>query len=127
MDDKTYIPYQGPSSLTASQALTLFDSSLPSAFGIDGAPHFRCFWVDLVIGLNNVDNAPTAVLERSIDRGVSWTQVDSEVVTISNTHLIEFFVSPYRNWRIRFLNGIDAQSTFNVEMTIDHNSRGRAP
>lgn len=123
--DKTYIPYKGSALPGNAESVVLFSSV--TAWGRNAAPHYRAFWVDVAIQTDEAAGTQTVRLEKSIDGGTTWITVGTPTNVIDGHTLEEFFVSPYRDWRIVYLNGTTPQTLFGVDLVIDHTSRGAAP
>jgi hypothetical protein len=122
--DKTRVTYSGSALPGNAEAITLFSST--TAFGRRAATHYRCFWFDVALLVDqNADNS--LLLEKSADGGTTWVTAEPAVVINSGTtggnSLTSFFVSPYADWRVRYTNGATPQTTFQVDMVIDHTSR----
>ena len=122
--DKTRVTYSGSALPGNAEAITLFSST--TAFGRRAAPHYRCFWFDVALQTDaNADNE--LQLQKSADGGTTWVDAGA-AVTIGTGHTVsEFFVSPYADWRVVYTNGATPQTTFAVDMVIDHSSRSAAP
>ncbi|HXQ34399.1 MAG TPA: hypothetical protein VN843_10330 [Anaerolineales bacterium] len=123
--DKTRVTYTGSALPGNAEAITLFSSTV--AFGPRAAPHYRCYWFD--VALQTDQNANNSLqLQKSPDGGVTWTNAGAAVTINSATPhtLTEFFVSPYADWRVIYTNGATPQTTFQVDMVIDHSSRASA-
>lgn len=118
--EKTYIPYKGPALPGADEEIVLFSST--TAWGPRAAQHYRAFWVDVAVQTDeNADNE--VQLQKSIDGGSTWIDVGS-AGTVGDGHtLLEFFVSPYQDWRLVYTNGTTPQTLFGVDLVIDHTSR----
>jgi len=120
--EKTRVTYTGSALPGNAEAITLFSST--TAFGKRAAPHYRCFWFDVALQVDqNADN--TLQLQKSADGGTNWTNAGAAVTINSATpHVVtSFFVSPYADWRVVYTNGTTPQTTFQVDMVIDHTSR----
>lgn len=123
--DKTRIPYTGSALPGNAEVITLFSST--AAFGPRAATHYRCFWFD--VGLQVDQNAANSLqLQKSADGGTTWTNAGTATTINSGTagghSVTSFFVSPYADWRVVYTNGATPQTTFQVDMVIDHTSRG---
>lgn len=118
--DKTRVTYSGSALPGNAEAITLFSST--TAFGKRAATHYRCFWFDVALQTDaNADNS--LQLQKSADGGVTWVNAGA-AVTIGTGHtLTKLFVSPYADWRVVYTNGATPQTTFAVDMVIDHTSR----
>lgn len=123
--EKTYVPYRGPDLPGNAQSIVLFSSTV--AFGARAAQHYRCYWVDVAIHTDEAAGTQTVSLEKSVDGGTTWIAVGSAVTVGDGETTAEFFVSPYRDWRIVYLNGTTPQTEFAVDLVIDHTSRSAAP
>lgn len=125
VSDKTRIPYTGSALPGNAEVITLFSST--AAFGARAATHYRCFWFD--VGLQVDQNAANSLqLQKSADGGTTWTNAGAAVTINSGTtggsSVTSFFVSPFADWRVVYTNGATPQTTFQVDMVIDHTSRG---
>lgn len=123
--DKTRITYSGPALPGNAESVVLFSST--TAFGKRAATHYRCFWFDVAIQTDEAAGTQTVRLEKSADGGTTWVTVGTPTAVGDGHTSEEFFVSPYQDWRIVYLNGSTPQTLFAVDMVIDHNSRSAAP
>lgn len=123
--NKTYVPYKGPALPGNAEEIVLFSSTV--AFGARAAPHYRCFWVDVAIQTDEAAGTQTVRLEKSNDGGVTWVTVGTPTAVVDGHTSEEFFVSPYQDFRIVYLNGTTPQTAiFAVDLVIDHTSRSAA-
>lgn len=133
MDEKTQITFLPTQTNdedglpNPAEVVVLFSSTV--AFGPGAAPHYRCFYFDASINLDqNTDNS--LGLQVSFDKGTTWVANDATAtVAISNANadgrnVRSFYVAPYSDWRIVYTNGAVKQGTFQVQMIIDHSQRG---
>lgn len=123
--EKTYVPYRGSALPDNAEEIVLFSSTV--AFGPRAAPHYRCYWVDVVITTDEAAGTQTVRLEKSIDGGTTWVTVGSATNVGDGTTTEEYFVSPYEDFRVVYLNGSTPQTAFHVDLVIDHTSRSAAP
>ena len=123
--DKTHVPYKGPALPGNAETIVLFSSTV--AFGSRAAPHYRCYWVYVAVTTDEAAGTQTVRLEKSLDGGTTWVTVGSAINVIDGTTTAEFFVSPYDDFRIVYLNGSTPQTAFDVDLVIDHTSRSAAP
>jgi hypothetical protein len=124
VSDKTYVPYKGSALPGNAESIVLFSST--TAFGARAAPHYRCFWVDVAITTNQAAGTQTVALQKSNDGGTNWITVGTTTAVISGNTSKEFFVSPYQDFRILYVNGTTPQTLFAVDLVIDHTSRSAA-
>ncbi len=122
--EKTRVTYTGSALPGNAEVITLFSSTV--AFGARSATHYRCFWFDVALLLDQ-NAANTLQLQKSADGGVTWVNAAPAVTINSGTtggnSVTTFFVSPYADWRVVYTNGATPQTTFQVDMVIDHTSR----
>lgn len=127
-DEKTKVPYTGSALPGNAEAIVLFSST--TAFGARAAPHYRCFWFDVAL-LVDQNAANTLQLQKSANGGTTWVNAEPAVTINSGTaggnSVTDFFVSPYADWRVVYTNGATPQTTFQVDMVIDHMSRSNPP
>lgn len=123
--DKTYIPYKGSALPGNAESVVLFSST--TAWGSRAAQQYRAFWVDVAIQTDQAAGTQTVALQKSVDGGTNWITVGTPTAVASGHTLEEFFVSPYQDWRILYLNGTTPQTAFAVDLVIDHTSRSAAP
>lgn len=123
--EKTHVTYSGPALPGNAETVVLFSSTV--AFGPRAAPHYRCFWVDVAITAGQAAGTQTVRLEKSHDGGVTWIPMGTPTNVVLGFTNEEFFVSPYQDWRIVYLNGSTPQTLFGVDLVIDHTSRSAAP
>lgn len=123
--DKTRITYSGSALPGNAESVVLFSSTV--AFGPRAATHYRCFWFDVAITTDEAAGTQTVRLEKSIDGGTTWITVGTPTNVGDGNTSEEFFVSPYQDWRVVYLNGSTPQTLFGVDMVIDHSSRSAAP
>lgn len=119
--DKTRVTYTGSALPGNAEVITLFSST--TAFGKRCATHYRCFWFDVALNTDQAAGTQTMQLQKSADGGVTWVNAEAAVAVGSGNTLGEFFVSPYADWRVVYTNGTTPQTTFAVDMVIDHTSR----
>ncbi len=124
-DEKTRVTYTGSALPGNAESVVLFSSTV--AFGARAAPHYRCFWVDVAIQADQAAGTQTVRLEKSVDGGTNWITVGTPTAVASGHTSKEFFVSPYQDFRIVYLNGTTPQTAFAVDLVIDHMSRSNAP
>lgn len=123
--EKTYVPYKGTALPGNAESIVLFSSTV--AFGPRAAPHYRCYWVDVAITTDEAAGTQTVRLEKSNDGGTTWITVGTPTAVGDGNTAEEFFVSPYQDFRIVYLNGTTPQTLFAVDLVIDHTSRSNAP
>lgn len=119
--DKTRITYSGSALPDNAESVVLFSST--AAFGKRAATHYRCFWFDVALQTDAAAGTQTLQLQKSADGGVTWTNAEAATAITTGHKLVKFFVSPYADWRVVYLNGSTPQTTFAVDMVIDHTSR----
>jgi hypothetical protein len=119
--EKTYVPYKGSALPGNAETIVLFSSVV--AFGARAAPHYRVFWVDVAITTDEAAGTQTVRLEKSIDGGATWITVGTPTAVIDGNTNVSFFVSPYQDFRIVYLNGTTPQTLFGAELVLDHTSR----
>lgn len=122
--EKTYVPYKGSALPGNAESIILFSSTV--AFGARAAPHYRCYWVDVAITTDAAAGTQTVALQKSNDGGVNWITVGTPTAVGATGANAEFFVSPYQDFRILYLNGSTPQTLFAVDLVIDHTSRSDA-
>jgi hypothetical protein len=122
--EKTYVPYQGSVLPDNAESIVLFSSTV--AFGPKAAQHYRCFWVDVALTTDQAAGTQTVRLEKSNDGGANWIAVGTATAVGDGNTSEEFFVSPYQDFRIVYLNGTTPQTLFAVDLVIDHTSRADA-
>ena len=125
--DKTRITYSGTALPGNAEVITHFSST--TAFGKRAAPHYRCYWFDVALLVDqNADNS--LQLQKSNDGGTTWVNAEPAVTVNSGTtggnSVTSFFVSPYADWRVQYTNGSTIQTAFQADMVIDHSSRSNA-
>jgi hypothetical protein len=75
----------------------------------------------LYVALQN-DQAGTLRLYESKDGGATWNQVTEDAVAASvdtDIQAYDFYVAPYLDIKLELENGGDAQTTFEVDMTLE--------
>ncbi len=122
--DKTRITYTGPALPGIGEAVILFSSTV--AFGPRCATHYRCYYFDVSIQASQTGSLSLFV---SPDGGTTYTQViGAPIAALAATPVgatpVCFYVAPYADWRVVWVNGGAAQTTWAVDMIIDHTSRG---
>jgi hypothetical protein len=122
--EKTYVPYKGSALPGNAESIVLFSSNV--AFGARAAPHYRCYWVDVALTTNQAAGTQTVALQKSNDGGANWITVGTPTAVGSGNTSKEFFVSPYSDFRILYVNGTTPQTLFGVDLVIDHTSRSAA-
>jgi hypothetical protein len=122
--DKTYVPYKGSALPGNAESIVLFNSAV--AFGPRAAPHYRCFWVDVAIQTDEAAGTQTVALQKSADGGTTWVTVGTPTAVIDGGTVVSFFVAPYQDFRILYVNGTTPQTLFAVDLVIDHSSRASA-
>lgn len=122
--EKTYVPYKGIALPGAAAEIVLFNSTV--AFGARAAPHYRCFWVDVAIQTDEAAGSQTVALQKSNDGGANWITIGTPTAVGDGHTRVEFFVAPYQDFRILYLNGTTPQTLFAVDLVIDHTSRTAA-
>ena len=120
LSDRTRVTYTG--SLPAGEEEAVLFSSTVS-FGPRAATHYRCFWLDLALETDEAAGTQTVRLEKSSDGGTTWTTVGTPTAVGNGHTAAKFFVSPYQDFRLVYLNGTTPQTTFGVDLVIDHTSR----
>lgn len=123
--EKTYVPYKGSALPDNAEEIVLFSSTV--AFGARAAQHYRCYWVDVAITTDEAAGTQTVRLEKSNDGGTNWITVGTPDAVGDGNTSVAYFVSPYQDFRIVYLNGTTPQTLFAVDLVIDHTSRGDAP
>lgn len=118
--DKTYVPYKGSALPGNAEAIVLFNSTV--AFGARAAPHYRVFWVDVDITTDQAAGTQTVALQKSNDGGTTWVTVGTATVVINGQTRESFYVAPYQDFRILYTNGTTPQTTFAVDLALDHNN-----
>ena len=123
--NKTVIPYQGPALPGNAEVVVLFSST--AAFGSRCSNHYQCHYFDVSLDVDqNVDNS--VQLQVSDDGGTNFHLIGA-TVAVSNASAAGavptcFYVGPYQDWRVVYTNGATPQTSFGVNMCIDHCSRG---
>ncbi len=119
-DDKTRVTYTGSALPGNAESIVLFSSV--TAFGSRAAPHYRCFWFDVELQTDQAAGTQTLTLQKSADGGTTWVTVGTATTIPSGQTQTSFYVAPYADFRIVYLNGSTPQTTFAVDMIIDHNA-----
>lgn len=119
--DKTYVPYKGSALPGNAESIVLFSSV--TAFGARAAPHYRVYWVDVALQTDQAAGTQTVALQKSNNGGTTWTTVGTPTAVGSGHTAVSFFVSPYQDFRILYLNGSTPQTTFGADLVLDHTSR----
>ncbi len=120
--EKTYVPYKGTATPGNAEEVVLFSSTV--AFGPRCAQHYRIYWVDVDLSTTEAAGTQTVRLEKSVDGGTTWTTVGTPTAVGDATSTkAEFFVSPYQDFRIVYLNGTTPQGAFHADLVLDHSSR----
>lgn len=125
MANKTRITYSGSALPGNAEVVVLFNST--TAFGARAATHYSCYFFDVSLDVDqNTDN--TVQLQVSDDGGTTFHLVGA-AVAITNASAagaapVCFYVAPYADWQIVYTNGATPQTSFGVNMIIDHCSRG---
>src|SRR5512139_768080 len=117
-DDKTRVTYTGSALPGNAEAIVLFSST--TAFGPRAAPHYRCFWFDVELQTDQAAGTQTLALQKSADGGTTWVTVGTATPITSGQTQVSFFVSPYADFRVVYTNGTTPQTTFAVDMAIQH-------
>jgi hypothetical protein len=94
----------------AAETVVLWDST--NGGRVSGLPHRDRFVADIYCS-----HAGTATAEWSADRGATWVAYDSVSVSAwaaGSQNLVEFAIGEYRDVRVSFTSGDDAQTTFLV-------------
>ena len=102
----------------------LFDSTVSFGTGLAGDPHNSTLQGKLSrvsLGLEN-SHLGTLKAYRSVDKGTNWDQVggDISVAAASSTDIsgpYSFLVDTYSDFRISWVNGGSAQTTWRPEVT----------
>lgn len=129
---KTVITFQNSQTISgnglpgAAEVVTLFNSV--TAFGPkclhQVADHYW-FTYSITPNANATGNSVTA--QYSLDGGTTWVEfyasLTNEPIGDSTTYTDEIFIGPYKDVRVRFNNGANAQTTFLVNMSLDANER----
>ena len=119
--DKTYVPYKGTALPGNAEVIVLFSSV--TAFGLNAAPHYQIYWVDVSIFVDQ-GTTNTVELQKSSD-GTTWKQV--AVGTVSNagdgSNEFAFYVAPHQNFRIVYTNQATPQTAFTCDLSLDSDSR----
>ncbi len=119
-DEKTRVTYTGSALPGNAESVVLFSST--TAFGARAAPHYRCFWFDVELQTDAAAGTQTLTLQKSADGGANWVAVGAAIpIPIGQTQQ-SFYVAPYADFRIVYLNGSTPQTAFAVDMIIDHNA-----
>lgn len=119
--EKTYVPYKGSALPGNAESIVLFSSTV--AFGSRAAQHYRCFWVDVELTTDEAAGTQTVALQKSNDGGTTWITVGTPTAVVDGNTAKSFFVSPYQDFRILYLNGSTPQTLFAADLVIDHTSR----
>lgn len=119
---KTYVPYKGTALPGNAEQIVLFSST--AAFGSKAAQHYKCYFVDVEITTNQAAGTQEVSLQKSNDGGSNWILVGSATAVVNGNTAKSFFVAPYQDFRILYLNGTTPQTLFAVDLVIDHESRG---
>jgi len=120
---KTYVPYKGPALPGNAEVVVLFSST--TAFGSRAAPHYNVYFVDVSITADQAAGTQTVKLQRSIDGGTTWADVPGSSTNVGTAIVpASFYVGVYRDFRVVYTNGTTPQTTFDVELVLDHESRG---
>lgn len=119
--DKTYVPYKGSALPGNAEVIVLFSSV--TAFGLDAAPHYQIYWVDVSIFVD-AGTTNTVELQKSAD-GTTWKQVATTTVPNTGDGSTEasFYVAPHKNFRIVYTNGATPQTAFTCDVALDSDSR----
>lgn len=114
----TRVRYTGPAPGADSNSYVLF--STVAAGWSQGASQAggRRVLVDL---RNSQDG--TLKLYKSEDRGVTWVQVEGSLLRAitTATHLRDWLVEPYPDWKLEWANGGAAQATWSLSIAISSN------
>lgn len=119
--EKTRITYTGSALPGNAESITLFSTTV--AFGARCAPHYKCYDFDVALQTDQAAGTQTLQLQKSADGGVTWTNADTATAVTTGHKFVSFNVAPYADWRVVYLNGTTPQTTFAVDMSIDHTSR----
>jgi hypothetical protein len=132
MANKTIITFQNSQTVSgtglpgAAEVVTLFNSV--TAFGPKSlqqvADHY---WFTYAITPNANATGNSVTAQYSNDGGTTWIEfyasASNEPIGDSTTHTDEIFIGPYKDVRVRFNNGANAQTSFTVNMSLDASER----
>lgn len=118
VSDKTYVPYKGSALPGNAENIVLFSSTV--AFGARAAQHYRCYWVDVALTTNQAAGTQTVAVQKSNDGGTTWITVGTPTAVGNGNTEVSFFVSPYQDFRVLYVNGTTPQTLFAVDLVIDH-------
>lgn len=111
----------------AAEVVTLFDSTV--AFGnraLNQLDDHYWFTYAILANANATGNSVTA--QYSNDGGATWNEfyasATNEPVGDGSTYVDEIFIGPFKDVRVRFNNGANAQTSFLVNMSLDASERG---
>ena len=119
-DEKTRVTYTGSALPGNAESIVLFSST--TAFGARAATQYRCFWFDVALQTDQAAGTQTVALQKSADGGTTWVTVGTPTAVGSGHTEESFYVAPYADFRILYVNGTTPQTTFAVDMIIDHNA-----
>ena len=122
----TRITYAGSALPAIAESIVLFDSTV--TFGINALPNYCQYWLDAVlfVDANNTGNTLTFAIS---DDGVNWNDLGAAHTVAANdddTMHKGYYIAPFRNVRLTYLNGAAAQTTFSANVILDDTSRGSA-
>lgn len=114
----TQAKYTGSALPGNAEVVDLFDSTVAfpyaaKALVMAGISRIR-------VSLKN-DQAGTLALFRSPDRGTTWLQIDSDAIAAAAAtaeNVMDYVVEGYEDVRIRWTNGVAAQTTFNPVVAL---------
>lgn len=119
---------------TDSNTYVMFDSTVTFGVGVDGDSRNQTLIgheiARVIFTLNN-NQAGTIRAYRSINKGTSWDQVGGDIVVAAAAATdvngpYDFLTDPHPDFRISWINGGTAQTTWRPSITMVRNFRGSA-
>lgn len=117
------VKYTGVALPGIAETVTLFDTSLMPMANWLQLCGLRRFVADIAH-----NQAGTINFYKSADRGATWLLVGTQAAPVpaAGTSLFDILVEPYGDWKIEWVNGGAAQTTWAVDMALTPNERDAA-
>ncbi len=107
------ITYTGAPLPGAAQVVTLFDTTVAAEM----ASFASLVGAHRIYGTISHDQSGTVSIQKSVDRGLNWRNVDSTASAAPST-VFDYVIEGFRDFRVRWTNGGTPQTIFEPDVVL---------